>query len=203
MTDPVWWFANRGTGLVLLGLLTVTVVLGVLATAAPARPDRGLPAFVGQAVHRSAGVLALVLLAVHVVTAVVDDYVDIGWRDVVVPFIGGYRPLPLGLGTVAFDLLVAVAVTSAVRHRMPDQAWRVVHLSTYLAWALALWHTVGIGTDTGTPWGRWVVVGCLGAALAAAGCRVAAVLRRLSDRATGRATGRSPVEHGPWVGRTR
>ena len=57
--------------------------------------------------------LAIAFLALHIVTAVLDSFAPISLVDAVVPFVGTYRPLWLGLGATAFDLLLAVAVTSA------------------------------------------------------------------------------------------
>ena len=102
---PLLWYLNRSTGLVVLVLLTATVLLGVLATG---RGGRVLPRFVGQALHRNLALWSVVLLVVHITTAVVDTYVDIRWWQAVVPWVGAtYLPLWLGLGTLAFDLLRA------------------------------------------------------------------------------------------------
>lgn len=161
MTGPLMWFANRATGIVLLVLFTLVVVLGVLATVLPARPRRRLPSFVSQSLHRSSALLAVGLLGAHIATAVVDDYVDIGWRDAIVPFVGSYRPVFLGLGTLAVDLLLAVVGTALLRHRIPEGVWRPLHLLSYAAWGLSVWHGIGIGTDVGSPWGRWIVAGCV------------------------------------------
>ena len=76
------WYLNRSTGLVVLALLTVTTILGILATA---RGGRLLPRFVGQALHRNLALWSLVLLVLHVTTAVADSYVDIRWWQAVVP----------------------------------------------------------------------------------------------------------------------
>ncbi len=63
------------------------------------RPRRALlPRFVGQALHRNLALWSLVLLVLHVTTAVVDAYVDIRWWQALVPWYGAsYLPLWLGL----------------------------------------------------------------------------------------------------------
>jgi sulfoxide reductase heme-binding subunit YedZ len=142
---PTLWYLNRSTGLVLLLLLTVTTVLGVLSTG---QGGRLVPRFVGQALHRNLALWSVVLLALHVTTAVVDTYVDIRWWQAVVPWVGStYLPLWLGLGTVSLDMLVLVVVTSLVRARMRHRSWRLVHLLAYGAWGVAVAHGLGIGTD--------------------------------------------------------
>jgi predicted ferric reductase len=149
MTDgPLLWYVNRGTGLVLLVLLTTTAVLGVLtATRTGARPDRGVPRFVTQSLHRSVALISVTLLIVHVVSAVADTFVDIRWWQALVPWGATYEPLWLALGTLSLDLMVIVVVTSLLRTRLPLGAWRWIHTGSYLAWILALVHAIGIGTD--------------------------------------------------------
>jgi predicted ferric reductase len=142
---PTLWYLNRSTGLVLLLLLTITTVLGVLSTG---QGGRIVPRFVGQALHRNLALWSVVLLLLHVTTAVVDTYVDIRWWQAFVPWAGSrYMPLWLGLGTLSLDLLVLVVVTSLVRARMRHRTWRLVHLMAYGAWGVAVAHGLGIGTD--------------------------------------------------------
>lgn len=169
MEGPLLWFANRGTGVALLLLLTLTTVLGVLATRGDA--GRGLPRFVTQSLHRNLGLVSLALLLAHVATAVLDEYVDIRWWHALVPVGATYEPLSLGLGTVALDLLVVAAASSLVRHRLPHRAWRAVHVATYGAWALSVLHGIGIGTDARTEWGMWTTMGSVAAVGAAVAIR--------------------------------
>ncbi|MGZ4444534.1 MAG: ferric reductase-like transmembrane domain-containing protein [Nocardioidaceae bacterium] len=173
MTSPLLWFANRGTGVVLLLLLTLTALLGVLATRGHA--GRGVPRFLTQSLHRNLSLVAVGLLVAHVGSAVLDEYVDIRWWQALVPVGATYRPLWLELGTLALDVVVVVAATSLLRHRLPHRAWRAVHVLAYLAFAAALAHGVGIGTDASSPWGRRVSIGCAGAVALAAGLRLAAL----------------------------
>jgi len=145
-TDPrLTWYLTRASGIVLLVLLTVVTVLGILVAGRPAN-DR-IPGFVAADLHRRLSVLALVLLVGHVAVSIADSYVTITWLDAVVPFVTTYRPLWTGLGTLALDVLLLVAVTSALRHRMSARAWRAVHMSAYAMWPLAVVHTLGDGSD--------------------------------------------------------
>ncbi len=149
-TTPALWYLARGSGVVSLALLTATVVGGITTSArwATAR----WPRFVVAALHRNASLLAVVFLALHVVTIVIDGYVPIRWLDVVVPFASAYRPAWLGLGAVALDLLVAVVVTSLLRGRLSRRVWRAVHWLAYACWPLAVAHGLGIGSDNRQPW---------------------------------------------------
>jgi hypothetical protein len=78
---------------------------------------------------------------------VIDAFAPIGWKDTVIPFAAGYRPFWLGLGAVAFDLLIAVLVTSLLRNRVGHRTWRFVHWFAYLCWPLVVLHGLGAGSD--------------------------------------------------------
>jgi sulfoxide reductase heme-binding subunit YedZ len=162
VTSPVLWYLNRATGIVSLLLMTLTVVLGTVVRRHGRIP--GLPRFAVTGLHRNVGLLSALLLVTHVLTAVVDSYVDIGVANTVVPFTAGYRPLAIGLGTLAADLLLLVIVTSLLRERLPHRLWKAVHLTSYLLWPLAFVHGITAGTDLGSGWLLAVVLTCAAAA---------------------------------------
>ena len=181
MEEPILWYLNRGTGFVILVLFTLTTVLGVLSTGT--RAGQRVPSFVTQALHRNVALLSVLMLGAHVVTAVVDSYVDIRWWQALVPWLGStYLPLWLGLGTLALDLILVVTLTSLLRDRMSHRLWRAVHLASYAGWALSVAHSVGIGTDVraGTTWAYLTVGACVLVVLAAVGLRLG---RLAADRA--------------------
>jgi len=161
----VLWYTARGTGLVSLLLLGVVVGLGVATRSG--RPAFGLPRFAVTAVHRGAALLAVVFVAVHVLTLLFDPYAGLGLLDLVVPFTAAASPFWYGLGAVALDLLVAVVVTSVLRARIGPRTWRAVHLLGYACWPVALGHAIGSGSDTGTTW-MWVLLALSAAVVAPA-----------------------------------
>lgn len=175
MTDSaVLWYLNRATGTVLLALLTLTVALGVLATFG--RAGRGVPRFLTQAFHRNVSLITVAMLTAHVLSAVLDTFVDIRWWQAVVPFGASYKPVWLGLGALAFDAIVVVVLTSLVRTRMGHRSWRAVHLLGYVAWAAAVVHGFGIGTDAHTGWSRIMTLGCVGVVGLVAAIRTAVLV---------------------------
>src|SRR5271165_3541881 len=144
------WFTTRATGVVALLLLTMTVALGVAGTARYSTPS--LPRLVRAGLHRNVSLLAVAFVAVHVLTTVLDPYAAIGFASAVIPFSSAYRPFWLSLGTIAFDLLLAIVITSLVRSRLSHRTWRAVHWLAYASWPIALWHGLGTGTDTKLSW---------------------------------------------------
>jgi methionine sulfoxide reductase heme-binding subunit len=159
-TNPLW-FATRASGTIALILLTATVVLGIAGAGRYA--PRTLHRFELAALHRNLSVLTLVFLVIHILTAIADSYVPLGWASAVLPFGSPYRRLWVGLGTVAFDLLLAVALTSAVRLRLGAARWKAVHWLAYPAWGIALFHLTGTGTDTKLAPQLLLVAGCVAA----------------------------------------
>jgi hypothetical protein len=145
-----FWYLTRGTGTISLLLLTVSVALGVANVRRVHTP--AMPRFVLDAVHRNASLLAVAFVVVHVVTSLLDGYAPISLLDAVIPFTSAYRPVWLGFGALAFDLLLAVALTSLVRRRLGYRAWRGVHWAAYASWPVALLHGLGTGSDTKTGW---------------------------------------------------
>lgn len=165
------WYASRATGVVSLVLLTSVVLLGILVRSSGRLP--GLPRFAVTDLHRNLSLLSVAFLAVHIAAVVVDPYVTIRWTQVVVPWGGTYRPLWVGLGTVTFDLLLALVITSLVRVRLGLRMWRAVHWLAYAAWPLAVIHGLGAGTDLSSGWFLGLTIGLVGAVLAALSWRIA------------------------------
>ncbi len=146
---PVLWLVARASGLVALVFLTLTVVLGITAGARTLPP--WWPRFLSQGLHRGASATAVLLLIVHVIALVVDPYIVLSWLDVVVPFRADYKSTWTGLGTLAVDVLLLVLIATLFRLRMGPRLWRLTHMTAYAAWALALLHGLGAGTDTDRP----------------------------------------------------
>lgn len=158
---PLLWYVNRGTGVVLLVVLTISTCLGLLAS----HGDAGgrVPAFIRQTLHRDCSLIAVALMGVHVASAVVDSYVDIRWWQAFSPLGATYEPVWLGLGAVGLDLIAIVVVSSLLRSRLTWRWWRTLHWLAYLAWPISFAHGAGIGTDASVAWARWLGYACLAA----------------------------------------
>jgi methionine sulfoxide reductase heme-binding subunit len=133
-----------------------------------------VPRFVIDAVHRNISLLALAFLTVHITTAVLDVFAPIRLIDAVIPFTSAYRPLWLGLGTLASDLLIAVAITSILRRRLGYGAWRATHWLAYASWPIAVVHGLGTGSDAKTTWMLALTAASVVVVLGAVAVRVSA-----------------------------
>jgi sulfoxide reductase heme-binding subunit YedZ len=171
LTDPqLTWFLARATGFIGLALITLSMVLGIGSSTRMS--SAGWPRFVTQALHRNVSLFVLVLLAIHVLVVILDDYVTITVADSFVPFVSSYRPIWLGVGVLSSDLLIALWVTSELRHRLGYGTWRAVHWTAYLCWPLAIVHTLGSGSDTRKTWAVWLVVACVALVLLSVAWRI-------------------------------
>ena len=164
------WYLTRSTGIVALLLLTATVVLGIIASVG--WTTERWPRFLSQTVHRDLSLLCVTFVAVHVLTTVSDGYVPIGLVDAILPFRTAYRPLYVGFGALAFDLMLAVLVTSALRRRIGYTTWRFVHWLSYLCWPIAMVHGLGSGSDATQPVVVLVDIVCTGAVVGALAWRL-------------------------------
>jgi methionine sulfoxide reductase heme-binding subunit len=172
-----FWYASRATGIVALLLLTAVLALGILVNRQGRLP--GLPRFAVTNLHRNLSLLAVAFIAVHVVTAVLDTYVSIPLASAVIPFASGYERLWLGLGAIAFDLMLAMIITSLVRGRLNRTLWRVVHLFAYVCWPVAFAHSIGSSRDLQRGWMLYLAVGCALVVAAAVIWRLANAARQL------------------------
>jgi sulfoxide reductase heme-binding subunit YedZ len=152
------WALGRGTGITALVMFTITMVLGIVSRSG--RQVGGLGRFGLNEVHRTAAMTGVGLIVVHVVSLLFDPYAQLKLVDLVLPFVGTYRPFWLGLGTLAVDLLVVVTVVSLLRNIVGPRVFKAVHWATYVLWPVALLHALGTGTNAGSLWMDAVAAAC-------------------------------------------
>jgi predicted ferric reductase len=145
-SSPALWYAIRASGVVAFVLLTCTVLVGV-GLAGKVRLTRW-PRFTVDALHRYLGTLFWVFLGVHVLTTAVDSYVKLSIGDIVIPFASSYRTTGLGLGIVATELLLALAIVNRLRDRLSYRFWRRAHYLNFAVWVGSTLHGVYTGTDS-------------------------------------------------------
>jgi sulfoxide reductase heme-binding subunit YedZ len=164
------WYVMRGSGLVALALLTLTMVAGVVNVRRFATPR--WPRAMTALLHRNVALLALVFLGVHIVTAALDSFVSVGWVAAVIPFTSQWDRFWVGLGTASVDMMIAMVVTSLLRGSLPHRTWRAVHWLAYASWPLAIVHGFRAGTDGSAAWAQSVYAVCSVAVAAAVGWRL-------------------------------
>ena len=149
--DPqVWWFLTRASAMVAWALLTLTMVWGVLLKT---RILRGAdnPEWL-TVTHRYISGLALTMIATHMGTLLLDEYISFGWADILVPFATSFEPFAVALGIFAFWAIILIQITALTAKWLPDVVWKGIHLLSYAVILLVGLHSALVGTDVGTPW---------------------------------------------------
>ena len=166
LTSPYLWYSTRATGMVTLVLFTVVVALGTFVA------NRIGGAIIGRfeinELHRSVSIIAVVFLAIHVVTTVADSYVPTGPISIFVPMTSEYKRVAVGLGAVALDLILAVWISSLLKVRIANTTWRFIHWFSWLGFATAIVHAFLTGTDGRKGWGLILIVVCSSVVFASA-----------------------------------
>ena len=147
-------------------MLTISVALGILTTMRWSTPR--WPRFVTATLHKNISLLSVVFLAIHIATTLFDPVSPVHLLNAIVPFTGTYRPLGIGLGVVAIDLLAALDrhEPAPPAHRLPRSGARCTGARTR-AGPFAMLHGFQSGTDAATPWARVVYLSCAALVLAA------------------------------------
>lgn len=146
MSEQIWWYMSRSTGIIAAILLLGSLVLGMLMSTRLLRSvDR--PAWL-LAMHRWTSALAVLATTGHVAALVADSYVDFGPREIFVPFASEWKSTAVALGVVSMYLLAIVQVTSLLMKKMPRRVWRAIHMASYGSAWFALIHAGMAGTDT-------------------------------------------------------
>jgi methionine sulfoxide reductase heme-binding subunit len=147
--DHAWWLASRSAGVVAYLLLSAAVVLG-LAMALRIAPPRMTPLL--RAVHERIALVALGALAAQGLLLLGDGFLRPGLGDILVPFAMSYRPAWTGIGILAGYLTATLSLMYYARHRIGARRWRAAHRLIPLAWAMAVVHVIGAGSDAGSLW---------------------------------------------------
>jgi hypothetical protein len=134
--------------------LTGSVLAGLVAT------DRTVMTpghrVMAQAVHRAVSFGALAFLVIHIVTEILAQRVHV--IDAFIPFLSPFRTFYIGLGTIASDLILLIAITGILRKRFTGHGkawrWRAIHYSSYAAFAFGVLHGL-LGGREAKPYVDW------------------------------------------------
>ena len=178
------WYSARAGGVVAYILLTAVVLVG-LAMSGRERID-GWPRFALEDVHRFLGALTGLFISLHVFALAIDAEAKLPLDSLIVPFVSAYRPFWTGIGIVAAELLLALAVANHYRDGISYRTWRRLHYLNFVVWIAATAHGIAAGTDTRS----FPFAAVYGAAIA---CVVALTARRVLRTGTPRGTTRVGV----------
>jgi sulfoxide reductase heme-binding subunit YedZ len=144
--EHFFWITSRAAGIAALLASTAAVALGL---AMSTRLRRGADL---KPLHEALSLATLAALAVHALALLGDSYLKPSLADVTIPFVSGYMRAWTTLGIVGGWMMIVLGLAYYVRGRIGPARWRSLHRFTALAWALAVVHTLGEGTDAGAAW---------------------------------------------------
>jgi predicted ferric reductase len=148
VNDQLWWYLARSGGVAAWAMLAFSVLWG-LALSTKVFGGKPRPNWILD-LHRFTGGAAVVFTGIHVVSLVLDSYIEFGVREILIPFTSTYRPAAVAWGVIALYLLLAVEITSLLRKRISKRAWRMTHFLSFPLFILATVHGVTAGTDKDT-----------------------------------------------------
>ena len=149
--DTYLWILGRVTGLTAAAALAISLLTGLALRSAVLdwlATNRAL-----RSTHEFTAILWIPMGLSHMLLLVLDSSVKTPIRlvDLVVPFRVSYGTLAIGLGTLAFDILVLVAVTGWLRRQIHPFAWRWIHRLSYMACGMVFLHALLGGSDFSAP----------------------------------------------------
>lgn len=147
---PWPWYINRATGIASYLLLFLMIAIGITITTGVL--FKVLQPTTAWELHRAIGLSLLVSVVVHVGSLLFDQFMKLGFLDVLVPFATHYRPVLVGLGILGFYLLLLIlwtSIFSIVRHPV---FWRTIHPVSFIMFTLIFLHALLLGTDAKRPW---------------------------------------------------
>jgi predicted ferric reductase len=147
--DQLLWLTSRAAALTAFFVLAAALLTGQAVRNAMFEGvvrNRDL-----SSLHRFLTVCWMPFVGLHVLAMTLDAVARISPLDLVIPFRVSYAALPVGLGTIGFDLLLIVTVTAYLRGHLEPTAWRWLHRLSYVMFGIFVLHALLAGTDFARP----------------------------------------------------
>ena len=147
--DQLLWLTSRVAALTAFFVLSATLVTGQALRSAMFEGmirNRDL-----SSLHRFLTVCWAPFVALHVLAMTLDAVARVSPLDLVIPFRVSYAAVPIGLGTIGFDLLLIVTITGFLRRQLDPIAWRWLHRLSYPMFGVFVLHALLAGTDFARP----------------------------------------------------
>jgi predicted ferric reductase len=140
------WYITRAAGLSAYVLMFLIVVLGVgMTTGYIYKFINPVKAWL---THKYLSLALGLLILTHMTALLFDNFVNLGLKDILIPFYSSFSPLFLSLGILGFYILLVVIFTSIWFRLKYKRTWRNVHYFVYGLFAFSLVHGFFMGTDS-------------------------------------------------------
>ncbi len=151
------WHLTRSVATVAYVLLTASTGWGLVLSSKIAKDIT--PAPITLEMHSTLSWIAVGLGAYHGSLLLLDKYYHYTLASILVPFIGPYRPLAVGLGTLGLYLMLLTSASFSWRAWLGQKNWRRLHYATFAAYGLVTAHGLLAGTDSSEPGMRLLYLG--------------------------------------------
>jgi predicted ferric reductase len=148
-SDQAMWYLTRAAGIIAYLLLWFSTVWG-LAIPSKIFGDVLSGEFTFD-FHKFISLLSLGFLALHIIVLTADRYLPFSMAQLLVPFLSPYRPLWVGIGVLAFYLILLVTITFYLRKQIGMKAFRYIHYTSLVAYLGAVVHALMSGADSSLP----------------------------------------------------
>jgi predicted ferric reductase len=145
--EKAYWFVSRSSGLLAYGVITVSVMWGLVQSGALMR--RVIPPALALGLHNFLSWLGLALSGLHALILLGDHYINFTLAQLLIPFSATYEPVWTGLGTIALYLIVLLILSFYARPYLGQKTFRAFHYTSFVAFFLVTLHSLGAGSDTG------------------------------------------------------
>ncbi len=156
-----FWYLSRASAFAALGLLWMSMLLGLLITDKMAKSWPGAP--VAFALHEFASLLGLAFGLFHALILLGDHYINYTLAQILMPFGSvNYHPIWVGVGQIGFYTWAIISATFYIKKHIGNKAWKFIHYLSFFNFAIAVMHGIASGTDTSTAWAQtvyWIMGG--------------------------------------------
>jgi predicted ferric reductase len=145
----LWWYVTRSAGIIAYLLLWFSTAWGL------AVPSKLLDPLLDRSFtfdfHQFISLLSIGFMVLHILVLTLDRYLPYSAWQILIPFLSPYRPLWVGIGVIAFYLILLVTVTFYLRSRIGMRAFRAIHILSLAGYLGATLHGLYAGTDSVLP----------------------------------------------------
>jgi methionine sulfoxide reductase heme-binding subunit len=149
-SDKAYWFISRSSGVLAYILLTGGVMWGLVQSGRVLQLT--IPPALALGLHSFLNWGALAMSALHGLILLGDNYIKMSLVDIVIPFVGPYRPFFVGLGVMGFYLMLLLSSSFYARKWLGQKTFRALHYGSYPTFVFVTWHGLATGTDSGLMW---------------------------------------------------
>jgi predicted ferric reductase len=154
-SSKAYWFISRSSGVLAYLLLTLGVMWGLVQSGAILRPS--IPPALALGLHSFINWSAVAMVGLHALILLGDNFIKMTLSDLIIPFVSPYRPLAIGLGVLAFYLMLMLSLSFYARRWLGQKTFRAFHYASFLTYLLVSVHGLTSGSDLNVLWPLYMV----------------------------------------------